>query len=67
MNKIQTLRKQTGLSQSKFASYFGIPTHTLQVWEQEVRTPPDYVISMMERILLLEGFCPVEKSVRSNL
>lgn len=48
------LRKNTGLSQSKFAAYFGIPVRTLQDWEQQKRTPPDYVIAMMERIWKLE-------------
>lgn len=37
---IQELRKSTGLSQSKFSAYFGIPTATLQDWEHERRTPP---------------------------
>lgn len=52
---IQELRKSTGLSQSKFSAYFGIPTATLQDWEHERRTPPPpYIIGMMERILELE-------------
>ena len=37
---IRQLRKSTGLSQSKFSAYFGIPTATLQDWEHERRTPP---------------------------
>ncbi len=36
---ISILRKSTGLSQSKFSDYFGIPTATLQDWEHEGRTP----------------------------
>lgn len=51
---VKSLRKSTGLSQSKFAAYFGIPVRTLQDWEQQKRTPPDYVITMMERIWQLE-------------
>lgn len=51
---IQQLRKSTGMSQSKFSSYFGIPTSTLQDWEHGRRTPPPYINSMMERILELE-------------
>ena len=51
---IRQLRKSTGLSQSKFSAYFGIPTATLQDWEHERRTPPRYIIGMMERILELE-------------
>lgn len=51
---IKELRKATGLSQSKFAAYFGIPVRTLQEWEQERQHPPSYVIAMMERIWQLE-------------
>lgn len=51
---IQELRKSTGMSQSKFSAYFGIPTSTLQDWEHERRNPPPYIIVMMERILKLE-------------
>lgn len=51
---IQQLRKSTGMSQSKFSSYFGIPTSTLQDWEHGRRTPRPYIIRRMERILELE-------------
>ena len=51
---IRQLRKSTGLSQSKFSAYLGIPTATLQDWEHERRTPPQYIIGIMERILELE-------------
>ena len=52
---IKELRKFTGLSQSKFASKFGVPLPTYCHWEQDVRKPPKYVVSMMQRILELEG------------
>lgn len=51
---IKELRRSTGLSQSKFAAYFGVPVRTLQEWEQERKSPPNYVIAMMERIWQLE-------------
>lgn len=54
--EIKKLRKSTGMSQSKFSSYFGIPTRTLQDWEQEKRHPPSYVLNMMKRILNNEFF-----------
>ena len=47
---IKELRERTGLSQSKFAAYFEIPVRTLQEWEQERRTPPDYVVKLMWKI-----------------
>lgn len=49
--RVKSLRQQTGLSQSKFAGFFEIPVSTLQYWEQGLRTPPVYVVNMMETIL----------------
>ena len=51
---IQELRKETGLSQSQFAKKFDIPVGTLQHWEQGVRQPPDYLVSLMVRVLEYE-------------
>ncbi len=51
---IQELRKKTGLSQSKFAEYFGIPLRTVQEWEQGRRKPPEYIPKLLERIWNLE-------------
>ena len=48
---VATLRKQTGLSQQRFAALFEIPVRTLQQWEQGRSAPPDYVVSMMKEIL----------------
>ena len=48
---IKELRKKTNMSQSKFAKKFNIPVGTLAHWEQGVRTPPSYVIFMIETIL----------------
>lgn len=52
---IKELRKQTGLSQRKFAMKFSIPTHTLQSWEQGWRVPPKYVVEMITTILKYES------------
>lgn len=51
---IQELREKTGLSQSKFAEYFGLPLRTVQEWEQGRRKPPDYIPKLLERIWNLE-------------
>ena len=47
---IQELREKTGLTQSKFAEYFGLPLRTVQEWEQGRRKPPDYIPKLLERI-----------------
>lgn len=52
---IKEMRSQTGLSQSKFAAMFEVPIATLKDWEIGRRTPPNYVVSMMEKILLHNG------------
>lgn len=51
---IKEMRAMTGLSQSKFAALFNIPTGTFQAWEQGRQEPPAYVTGMMERILCME-------------
>lgn len=56
MNKIKQLRECTGLSQSKFASLFGIPIKTIQNWEIGKRKPPEYIVRMMEEILINRGY-----------
>ena len=48
MNKFRKLRKQTGLSMQKFGDRYGIPFRTIQDWEREERTPPDYVYELLK-------------------
>ena len=57
---IRELRKKTGLSQSKFSAKFGIPVRTLQQWEQGISAPPEYLVRMMEYIMLLEENGPIK-------
>ena len=45
---IKDLRIQSGMSQSQFAEYFGIPLDTLQNWEQGRRKCPDYLLDLIE-------------------
>lgn len=51
---VKEIRGMMKLSQSKFANYFKIPVTTLQHWEQGVASPPEYVVSMIMRIVELE-------------
>lgn len=48
------LRHEMGLSQSKFAAYFGLPVRSLQQWEQGRSEPPPYLLALMVRIVELE-------------
>lgn len=36
------------MTQKEFSKYFNIPVRTLQDWEQERRTPPEYVVELIE-------------------
>ena len=51
---VREIRERTGLSQNKFAAYFGIPPSSLKKWEQNISKAPDYVPAMMDYILNLE-------------
>ena len=52
---MKEFRLSTGLSQSKFAEYFGLPIRTLQEWEQGRRNPPSYLLELLKRIWKLES------------
>lgn len=48
MSTIKELREKTGLSQGKFSQFTGIPVQSIQNWEAGRRTPPDYLIKLLE-------------------
>ena len=48
-NKIKELRKITGLNQMEFSRKYNIPKRTLEDWERSLRTPPVYLIELLER------------------
>lgn len=56
MNAIKELRNTTNMSQNKFASYLGIPVANIQHWEQGVTNPPNYLISLISRVMMYDGY-----------
>jgi DNA-binding transcriptional regulator YiaG len=48
MNRFKELRLATGMNQTKFAEYFGIPRRTVQNWDLGLRQCPDYLVDLME-------------------
>lgn len=48
---IKKLRKLTGLSQQAFSDKYEIPKRTIEDWEAGRRTPPEYVVSLLERVI----------------
>ena len=45
---IREMRTRLGDTQSQFAARYNIPFRTVQNWESGVRTPPDYVMRLLE-------------------
>lgn len=45
---IREMRVLLGDTQSDFAARYNIPFRTIQNWESGVRTPPEYMISLLE-------------------
>lgn len=54
MKTIKELCEEYGLGQTALAKRFGIPLRTVQNWHEGVRTPPDYVVNMIEELLQLK-------------
>ncbi|MBO5232049.1 MAG: helix-turn-helix transcriptional regulator [Clostridia bacterium] len=50
MSKIKDARLNAGLTQDSMSQKLGIPKRTIQDWESDRRTPPDYV----ERLVIAE-------------
>lgn len=48
----RSIRRETGLSQKKFSEKYNIPRRTIEDWEGNRRTPPEYVLSLLERSIV---------------
>lgn len=49
------LRKNSGMTQQAFADYFEIPKRTIEDWDRSVRTPPPYLLKLLEFKLKADG------------
>lgn len=47
---IKEIREITGLNQTEFAKKYDIPLRTYQHWENGDRKPPQYVLTMLQRL-----------------
>mgnify|MGYP001042590862 FL=1 len=45
---IRKLRAKTSMTQKEFGLFLNIPIRTIQDWEQERRTPPQYLLELIE-------------------
>lgn len=46
---IKEIRLISGLSQQAFSDKYKIPKRSIENWESGKRTPPEYVISLLQR------------------
>ena len=51
---IKEIRALTGLSQAKFSALYGIPQRTLESWEMGERNPPEYVLRLLQRVVMMD-------------
>lgn len=48
---IKEMRDLLNVSRAEFSRRYGIPSRTLDDWEKGKRTPPPYVITLLERVV----------------
>lgn len=48
--RIKAIRSSLGLTQVAFAARYGIPRRTVEDWERGLREPPEYVITMIDKL-----------------
>lgn len=51
---IKEICEAYGITQTELARKYGVPLRTVQDWHGGRRTPPDYVVNMIERLLAQE-------------
>lgn len=57
---IKEMRIASGMTQIAFAEYLNIPRRTIQEWESDRRTPPPYVVELINYKLINEGLIKPE-------
>lgn len=57
---IKEMRITSGMTQIAFAEYLNIPRRTIQEWESDRRTPPPYVVELINYKLINEGLIKPE-------
>ena len=51
---IKEIRELTGLNQTDFAKKYDIPLRTYQNWEYGTRKPPEYVLTLLRKVVEYE-------------
>lgn len=53
-NRMRAVIDAYGIGQKGFAEKYGIPYRTVQAWHDGTSNPPEYIISLFERVQDLE-------------
>lgn len=51
MTDIERIRRLLGISRAEFGRRYHIPIRTLEDWEWGKKTPPTYVVELLERVV----------------
>lgn len=51
MNEIEKLKNSLSMTTKEFAEHFGIPYNTVRQWVNGERKCPEYVISMLQKLI----------------
>ena len=54
MKNISDLRKKAHMTQKEFSQKYDIPLRTIQKWERNGSTPPEYIIELIDRNMFME-------------
>jgi len=52
--KIKRIRNLTAMTQAKFSDVYKIPKRTLEDWERGINKPPEYVVNLLEKLIIHE-------------
>lgn len=67
-DRIKDIIADTGMSKSAFAAKYGIPYDTIQKWTDGKRTPPEYVINLLERVATADNeLCQMKKKHEQDI
>lgn len=53
-SRVKAIREKTGLSRTKFCKKFELPYRTVENWERGIACPPEYVVTMLEKVVKSE-------------
>lgn len=55
LTDIKALKSASGMTNSQIFEFSGIPVRTLENWTSGIRTPSDYVVSLLHYKMVHEG------------